>query len=227
MEETRYIIKTKITGYGEEIESIITNNEFMRLLSYTRESKKLRTTVAKSVTKFPPITRENSLIKIDITKLQDIIRKNNDIELIYIYVNNFNIDDIPILDKYYLTITRLSSLQITEYHHQQDDTITAKTIRPIYSINNDDNHYHPFGYEIIKETNENRLYYSNSQNRLYLFMDKIQQYSSLDDRNYLIEKYKNIYNFNDDDEANEFLNKLSEKYLHILSLYILHSGFII
>jgi hypothetical protein len=224
MEENRYIIKTKMTGYGEEIESIITNSEFMKLLSHTRESKQSRTSRTKSITKFPPIAREITLTKIDINKLKDIIKKNKDIELIYIYVNNYNIEDKPILDKYYLTITKLGSLQDTVYYHQQDDTITAEKIRPVYSINNDNNQYHPSGNEIINENNENRLYYSNSRECLYLFTDKIQEYTLPENRNYLIEKYKENYGFTDE-EANEFLKKLSLKYLHILALYILQSGF--
>jgi len=176
MEKNRYIIKTKMTGYGEEIESIITNSEFMKLLSHTRTSRTLRT---KSITKFSPIAREITLTKININTLKDIIKKNKDIdiELIYIYVNNYNIEDKLILDKYYLTITKLSSLQDTVYYHQQDDTIIGEKIRPVYSINNDNNQYHPSGNEIINENNENRLYYSNSRECLYLFTDKIQEYT--------------------------------------------------
>jgi hypothetical protein len=225
MEENRYIIKTKMTGHGEEIESIITNNEFMRLLSHTRQSRQSRQSTTKSINRFPPIVKEISLTKIDINTLKDIILKNKDIELIYIYVNNYNIDDKPILDKYYLTITKLNSLEDTVYYHQRDDTIRAEKISPKYSINNDNNQYHPTGNEIINENNENRLYYSNSQKCLYLFTDKIQEYSSSENKNYLIETYKEKYNFTED-EANEFLEKLSLKYLHILALYILQSGFL-
>jgi hypothetical protein len=54
MDKNRYIIKTKMTGYGEEIESIITNSEFMKLLSHIRTS---RTSRIKSITKFSPIAR--------------------------------------------------------------------------------------------------------------------------------------------------------------------------
>lgn len=72
MEKNRYIIKTKMTGYGEEIESIITNSEFMKLLSHTRTSRTLRT---KSITKFSPIAREITLTKININTLKDIIKK--------------------------------------------------------------------------------------------------------------------------------------------------------
>ena len=224
MEENRYIIKTKMTENGEEIESIITNNDFMKLLSHTRQSRQSRQLTTKSINRFPPIVKEITLTKIDINTLKDIILKNKDIELIYIYVNNYNIDDKPILDKYYLTITKLGSLQDTVYYHQQDDTITAEKIRPVYSINNDNNQYHPSGNEIINENNENRLYYSNSRECLYLFTDKIQEYTLPENRNYLIEKYKENYGFTDE-EANEFLKKLSLKYLHILALYILQSGF--
>lgn len=225
MEENRYIIKTKMTENGEEIESIITNNDFMKLLSHTRQSRQSRQSTTKSINRFPPIVKEITLTKIDIITLKDIILKNKKIELIYIYVNNYNIDDEPILDKYYLTITNLGSLQDTVYYHQRDDTITAEKIRPVYSINNDNNQYHPSsGNEIINENNENRLYYSNSKECLYLFTDKIQEYSSSENKNYLIETYKEKYNFTED-EANEFLQKLSLKYLHILALYILQSGF--
>jgi hypothetical protein len=225
MEETRYIIKTKMTEYGEEIESIITNNDFMRLLSHTRQSRQSIQSTTTSINKFPPIAREITLTKIDINTLKDIILKNNAIELIYIYVNNYNIDDKPILDKYYLTITKLNSLQDTVYYHQRDDTIKAEKISPKYSIKNDNNQYHPSGNEIINENNDNRLYYSNSKECLYLFTDKIQEYSSPENKNYLIETYKEKYDFTEDEAANEFLEKLSLKYLRILALYIFQSGF--
>lgn len=198
----------------------------MRLLSHSRQSKQSTQSRTKSITKFPPIVKEITLTKIDINTLKDIILKNKDIELIYIYVNNYNIDDKPILDKYYLTITKLNSLENTAYYHQRDDTIKAEKISPKYSIHNDNNQYHPSGNEIINENNENRLYYSNSQECLYLFADKIQDYSSSENRNYLIELYKENYGFTDE-EADEFLKKLSLKYLHILALYILQSGFTI
>jgi hypothetical protein len=214
MEENRYIIKTKMTENGEEIESIITNNDFMKLLSHTRQSRQSRQLTTKSINRFPPIVKEITLTKIDINTLKDII------------LNNYNIDDKPILDKYYLTITKLNSLEDTVYYHQRDDTIRAEKISPKYSINNDNNQYHPSGNEIINENNENRLYYSNSQKCLYLFTDKIQEYSSSENKNYLIETYKEKYNFTED-EANEFLEKLSLKYLHILALYISQSGFLL